>query len=136
MAHFNGIPDTYTTRWNTHSTPINSSASRSLSTQIRKYNTSCDRCRKSRVKCSGGVPCRRCASSPGSPCVYSLSQRRGKKRVCSSNVLSTSNEFPSLEVTPSDSDVGAFNLEVEPTVEPQNVDSNVSVLPSRLETAC
>ncbi|KAF5530410.1 hypothetical protein FNAPI_13570 [Fusarium napiforme] len=125
MTHFNGIPDAYTTRWNTHSTPINSSASRSPSTQTRKYNTSCDRCRKSRVKCSGGVPCRRCASSSASPCVYSVSQRRGKKRACTSSVLSASNGLPSLEVTPSDLDIAAFDLELAPTVEPQNIDPNL-----------
>ena len=134
MTPANVIPATYTTRWNTHSTPINSFASRSLLTQTRKYNTSCDRCRRSRVKCSGGVPCRRCASSSESPCVYSLSKRRGKKRAYTSNVLSASNEHPSLEITPSDLDMGELNLEIAPTVEPQNIDPNVSDLPMRLKT--
>ncbi|EXL61177.1 hypothetical protein FOCG_00376 [Fusarium oxysporum f. sp. radicis-lycopersici 26381] len=126
MTPSNGIPDAYTTRWNTHSTPINSSASRSpsSSTQTRKYNTSCDGCRKSRVKCSGGVPCRRCATSYiSSTCVYSLSQRRGKKRAGTNNVLSASNALPSLEITPPDVDMGAFSINMSSTsFEPQSID--------------
>ncbi|KAF4437134.1 hypothetical protein FACUT_5895 [Fusarium acutatum] len=55
----------------------------------------------------------------------SLSQRRGKKRACTNNVLSASNELSSLEITPSNLDMGAFNLEIAPTVEPQNIDPNL-----------
>lgn len=89
MTTSNGIPSTYTTRWNpqTHQptttlTPSSTSSSGTSNlVHPRKYNTSCNSCRKSRVKCSGGVPCRRCVSSSNaSSCVYSISQRRGKRK--------------------------------------------------------
>lgn len=88
MTTSNRIPSTYTTRWNpqahqpsTLAPGSTSSGSTSDRLHPRKYNTSCNSCRKSRVKCSGGVPCRRCvASSNASSCVYSISQRRGKHK--------------------------------------------------------
>ncbi|KAI8721234.1 hypothetical protein NCS52_00570300 [Fusarium sp. LHS14.1] len=88
MTTSNGIPSTYTTRWNPQAhqpatlTPGSTSSSGTSDlVHPRKYNTSCNTCRKSRVKCSGGVPCRRCvASSNPSACVYSISQRRGKRK--------------------------------------------------------
>jgi hypothetical protein len=47
----------------------------------RKYNTSCNLCRRARVKCSGGFPCQRCATSANpSSCAYSISRRRGKRK--------------------------------------------------------
>lgn len=88
MTTSNGIPSTYTTRWNPQArqpaviTPSSTSSSGTSDlVHPRKYNTSCNSCRKSRVKCSGGVPCRRCvASSNPTSCVYSISQRRGKRK--------------------------------------------------------
>ncbi|EEU39720.1 uncharacterized protein NECHADRAFT_79498 [Fusarium vanettenii 77-13-4] len=88
MTTSTGIPSTYTTRWNpqTHQpstlTPGSTTSSDTADlVHPRKYNTSCNSCRKSRVKCSGGVPCRRCVSSSNaSSCVYSISQRRGKRK--------------------------------------------------------
>lgn len=102
MTTFNGIPSTYTSRWNPQAhqpatlTPTPGSTSSSGTSDLvhpRKYNTSCNSCRRSRVKCSGGVPCRRCvASSKPSSCVYSISQRRGKRKA--SGEPSLTSEFP------------------------------------------
>ncbi|KAM6540151.1 hypothetical protein FALCPG4_001889 [Fusarium falciforme] len=102
MTTSNGIPSTYTTRWNPQAhqpatltlTPGSTSSSGTSDlVHPRKYNTSCNSCRKSRVKCSGGVPCRRCvASSNASSCVYSISQRRGKRKASSEPSLTS--EFP------------------------------------------
>ncbi|KAF5009391.1 hypothetical protein FDECE_4382 [Fusarium decemcellulare] len=91
MTASNGVPSSFTTRWSAHihqpsqnAALSTSSTSSSTTTDIGhppKYNTSCNSCRKSRVKCSGGVPCQRCAiSSNPSLCVYSISQRRGKRK--------------------------------------------------------
>ena len=44
-----------------------------------RYNAACNACRKSRVKCRGGMPCERCANA-GSTCVYSVSKRRGRRK--------------------------------------------------------
>jgi hypothetical protein len=32
-----------------------------------------------------------------------------------------------MEITPSDVDMGAFNLEIAPTIEPHNIDPNVGI---------
>ncbi|KAE8153892.1 hypothetical protein BDV25DRAFT_148621 [Aspergillus avenaceus] len=39
--------------------------------------SACDACRQSRVKCTGGTPCRRCGNN-GSTCHYSISLRQGR----------------------------------------------------------
>ena len=80
------VPTSYMSRWNASApqpTPI-SSRDDNLSpsgSATFKYNTSCSKCRESRVKCSGGTPCQRCAASDNpSLCAYSVSRRRGKRK--------------------------------------------------------
>ncbi|EHK51067.1 hypothetical protein TRIATDRAFT_178083, partial [Trichoderma atroviride IMI 206040] len=52
-----------------------------------KLNSSCVQCRKSKVKCTGGNPCRRCESSlDPSACTYNASRRRGKRKADDSNI--------------------------------------------------
>ena len=84
------VPAGYTTRWNAiicepaSDEPViapSSGSSLASDSTRRKYNTSCNTCRISRVKCSGGFPCQRCsASSNPSSCAYSVSRRRGKRK--------------------------------------------------------
>lgn len=81
------VPTSYTSRWNAGTgqpsarpppaNPLESSKQQ----QHPKYNSSCNSCRESRIKCSGGCPCRRCATLPGlPPCIYKISQRHGKRK--------------------------------------------------------
>ncbi|ORY70429.1 uncharacterized protein BCR38DRAFT_422116 [Pseudomassariella vexata] len=67
------IPSSYTTQWNAGTcqpptrTPVMHGPARPA------YNSSCNNCRRSRVKCSGGNPCCRCANlSVPSACVYKI----------------------------------------------------------------
>ncbi|KAI5920514.1 hypothetical protein F4810DRAFT_682268 [Camillea tinctor] len=90
MVNSREIPSSYVGQWNagTRQTRVRSPAdsgatvgSSGANGSRRKYCSSCNPCKKSRVKCSGGSPCQRCAcSSDSSACVYSLSQRRGKRK--------------------------------------------------------
>ncbi|KAH8879935.1 hypothetical protein GQ53DRAFT_833747 [Thozetella sp. PMI_491] len=85
MVSSSEVPSSYTLRWNARAGRANrrSSSTESASGQALrpKYCASCNRCRQSRVKCSGGTPCSRCARLPDpSSCVYSISQRRGKHK--------------------------------------------------------
>ncbi|KAI0007344.1 hypothetical protein F4779DRAFT_592461 [Xylariaceae sp. FL0662B] len=90
MVNSREIPSGYTVQWNagTRQTPTRPPSvhgptvgSSDSNGSQRKYCSSCNSCKKSRVKCSGGSPCQRCAgSSDPSACVYSVSQRRGKRK--------------------------------------------------------
>jgi hypothetical protein len=127
MNTINGVPTTYTTRWNTRIHPHQQDSS--SRTHLRKYNTSCNTCRKSRVKCSGGVPCHRCATSPKElPCVYSLSQRRGKKKAVSNEAGDWQN-YLGIEPYASDADVAiqsTFDMEARiNTIQPNDIDPDV-----------
>lgn len=52
-----------------------------------KLNSSCVQCRKSKVKCTGGNPCKRCElSQTPSACTYNASRRRGKRKADDSNI--------------------------------------------------
>jgi hypothetical protein len=65
------------------SAPVSSMESNSIPL---KLNTSCVQCRKSKVKCTGGSPCKRCQLSlDPSACTYSASRRRGKRKAADSN---------------------------------------------------
>ncbi|KAK3311725.1 uncharacterized protein B0T15DRAFT_424431 [Chaetomium strumarium] len=89
MPASSGVPPAYTSRWKVNSLQTSGRSrhadisNRTVTPQpaICKYNTSCNACRKARVKCSRGNPCRRCATAaePES-CVYSISRRRGKRK--------------------------------------------------------
>ncbi|KAJ3540263.1 hypothetical protein NM208_g5140 [Fusarium decemcellulare] len=118
MTASSGVPSSFTTRWSAHThQPLHntalstSSTSSSTTTDIShppKYNTSCNSCRKSRVKCSGGVPCQRCATSSNpSLCVYSVSQRRGKRKATED--LSHSPDFTVQGLSP-----GVLHLNTQP----------------------
>ena len=85
---------------------------RIISKEVR-YNTACDSCRSSRVKCSGGSPCDKCAFSVNSPssCVYSISKRRGKHRAIkntASNAAPKQQESKSIEVPSQDNHTDVF----------------------------
>ena len=88
MPRSNSIPPCYTSRWKTGIAAHSPASPKGLgpshataSSPGRKLNASCDGCRTSRVKCSGGMPCHRCAASAkSSACTYSISQRRGKHK--------------------------------------------------------
>lgn len=102
MVNSSAVPSSYTLQWNASIAPSvggssanapqrtvpntsNSieppSTSRGQGTARARYNTSCNNCRRSRVRCSGGSPCQRCASLPDAAgCVYRLSQRHGKRK--------------------------------------------------------
>ena len=87
MTASSRVPASYISTWRTGDPPSprrhtgESRPESSLRLSRRKLNTSCNACRKSRVKCPGGVPCQRCAASGAtSSCVYSFSRRRGKYR--------------------------------------------------------
>ncbi|KAI0130138.1 hypothetical protein BJ170DRAFT_302603 [Xylariales sp. AK1849] len=83
MASSGEIPSSYTLQWDAGIRPT-SDAQGVLNTTRLRYRSSCNNCRKSRVKCSGGTPCRRCATSPNaSQCIYSISQRHGKHKASS-----------------------------------------------------
>lgn len=97
MTRSSAVPSSYTARWNVgvrqpalepSDVAASVSSGSGSDTTNRKYCSSCNACRKSRVKCSGGQPCQRCAACfTPSTCVYSLSQRRGKRKA-SDGVLS------------------------------------------------
>lgn len=86
------VPAVYRTRWNSNNAQavtspglgVHDHPSRSgdaPDSTPRKLNASCVNCRKSRVKCTGGSPCDRCAvSSHSLYCEYGVSRRRGKRK--------------------------------------------------------
>lgn len=89
------VPNAFTCHWKvdaSQSSSPNSIAANSPDFGIprpkvsrQKYRTSCDTCRRSRVKCSGGNPCQRCDSlSQSSCCKYGMSQRQGKRKAAAS----------------------------------------------------
>lgn len=89
MTNSKNVPSSYTARWDAGirqpareaSLAVSATSSPSSDQTQRKYCSSCNTCRKLRVKCSGGHPCQRCTTSPDpSLCVYNLSQRRGKRK--------------------------------------------------------
>lgn len=90
MVRNNQTPGSYTLQWKTEiSPPLNAAASgQSLSSESQdlvksrlRYCSACNNCKRSRVKCSGGNPCRRCAdSSHPSQCIYRTSQRQGRRK--------------------------------------------------------
>ncbi|KAH7311280.1 hypothetical protein B0I35DRAFT_377354 [Stachybotrys elegans] len=106
MVRSQKIPKAYTTCWSANNTrPARttdgsvSSSSQASDAPATKYNTACNSCRSSRVKCSGGSPCHRCTSSAApSACVYSVSRRRGKHKASSS----ISHGIPSPRPPPSE----------------------------------
>ncbi|KAF4461106.1 hypothetical protein FALBO_12098 [Fusarium albosuccineum] len=121
MTASNAVPSSFTTRWSAHThqplqnTALSTSSTSSSTTtgisHLPKYNTSCNSCRKSRVKCSGGVPCQRCATSSNPPlCIYSISQRRGKRKATED--LSHSPDFTVQGLSP-----GVPHLNTRPTFE-------------------
>lgn len=81
MVNSSEIPSSYTTKWNigTHQPPTQTPV---YDGSLRpRYNSSCNNCRKSRVKCSGGTPCERCTKiASASSCVYKICQRHGKRK--------------------------------------------------------
>ncbi|VUC23453.1 unnamed protein product [Clonostachys rosea] len=106
MTSAKGVPANLTSRWNIN-TRRSPSAPTVGNSSVRKLNASCNGCRKSRVKCSGGHPCQRCVASPGPcPCIYSVSQRRGKHKA---NEL-----FPTSQHTSPAPDVGSLPLFTQP----------------------
>lgn len=66
-----------------------------------KLRSACDTCSRTKVRCSGGVPCIGCSNS-GSPCFYSLSGRLGRprgtksKRTTSLDGSNTPRKIPSM----------------------------------------
>lgn len=103
MVNSTAVPSSYTLQWNASVVPSVSGSSadapqgplvpntsdsneppstnRAQGTARARYNTSCNNCRRARVRCSGGSPCQRCANlHDASGCVYRLSQRHGKRK--------------------------------------------------------
>ncbi|CAH0052089.1 unnamed protein product [Clonostachys solani] len=104
MTAANGVPVNLTSRWNIN-TRRSPSAPAAAKSSVRKLNASCNGCRKSRLKCSGGHPCQRCMASPTPcACIYSISQRRGKHKA---------NE-PASQHTSAIPDLGAMPLFPQP----------------------
>jgi hypothetical protein len=126
MVFSKQVASAYTSRWNANVSTlprrVDISAPPSPLGGVRsKYNSSCNSCRRSRVKCSGGNPCQRCATSKNfSSCAYSISRRRGKRRASDSQASDmqnssghlvipiSSNESPELDMINIDHWVG-FN---------------------------
>lgn len=110
MVKSSEIPRSYTTQWysGSHTRTPGSAPPRPC------YNSSCDNCKRSRVKCSGGVPCRRCATLPNpSSCVYKVSQRHGRRKASDINKIPEGNSLatvktPTTAVVPESQD---FSLE-------------------------
>lgn len=95
MAVLDSVPGQYIGRWNANVQPSTRNGSSVTASEMSsiaqshierpKLNTSCNGCRASRVKCSGGKPCKRCAASSSSLlCTYSISRRRGKRKAVNS----------------------------------------------------
>lgn len=97
MPVLNEVPASYRGRWDSSAylptqspaliflsgAPVPSMESESVPP---KLNTSCVQCRKSKVKCTGGNPCKRCElSQTPSTCIYDASRRRGKRKAGDSN---------------------------------------------------
>lgn len=81
MPASSNVPTSYSSRWRANGAQTTSPSSANPHSPAAKYNTSCNACRKARVKCSGGKPCRKCAASAApESCVYSVSRRRGKRK--------------------------------------------------------
>ncbi|KAI1384846.1 uncharacterized protein F4822DRAFT_374721 [Hypoxylon trugodes] len=87
MVNSRGIPSHYTAQWKAGPITRTSSDNRIITRPQRsdnnqlRYCSSCNKCRKSRVRCTGGSPCQRCAESlDPSLCVYSVSQRHGRRK--------------------------------------------------------
>lgn len=97
MTVLSEVPALYRTRWNSSTTftfpgpgSFEPKPSNAPDSTPHKLNTSCVNCRNSRVKCTGGNPCNRCAASSHSlHCEYGVSRRRGKRKASDSdhNVL-------------------------------------------------
>lgn len=98
MPALNEVPASYRGRWDSSAclptqlpaltflsgAPVSSMESDSMPP---KLNTSCVQCRKSKVKCTGGNPCKRCELSQApSACTYDASRRRGKRKADDSNI--------------------------------------------------
>ena len=45
----------------------------------KRLRSACDRCHRSKMKCSGGIPCTGCSHS-GEDCSYSVSNRSGRPK--------------------------------------------------------
>lgn len=87
MPSSNRVPTNYTGRWRVDSPQSAARGPDATGPDLppvsaaQKYNTSCNSCREARVKCSGGIPCQRCAANDDmSMCAYSVSRRRGKRK--------------------------------------------------------
>lgn len=118
MVNSNAVPSSYTLQWNasvatsasgssanapqgalpnTSDSNEPPSTSRGQGTARARYNTSCNNCRRSRVRCSGGSPCQRCASlHDASGCVYRLSQRHGKRKASINYDMDSDSPSPQL----------------------------------------
>jgi hypothetical protein len=55
----------------------------------KSLRTACDLCRQSRIKCSGGSTCQRCASN-GLKCNYGVSLRNGRLKATAGSISSSS----------------------------------------------
>ncbi|KAK5996781.1 hypothetical protein PT974_02123 [Cladobotryum mycophilum] len=134
MVNSSQIPSSYTSQWKAGdrqpSVSVRSGSGsdrEGFSAPEPRYCSSCSNCRRSRVKCSGGHPCQRCAkSSDPSSCVYKVSQRHGKRKannqdpgssrsqtsaISSSYQQSPSLRFPSLPSSLSDFEDMPLHLE-------------------------
>ncbi|KAB8223693.1 hypothetical protein BDV33DRAFT_30270 [Aspergillus novoparasiticus] len=69
MVSSSEVPSHLSTSWKATEAPSRRSSPRLCS--------ACDACRQSRVKCTGGNPCRRCGNN-GANCHYSVSLRNGR----------------------------------------------------------
>ncbi|KAI1112059.1 hypothetical protein F5Y14DRAFT_281003 [Nemania sp. NC0429] len=96
MVSSHGVPSSYTAQWRLEDRRSSLQQADSFpdrGTPRQTYNTSCTNCRRVRVKCSGGKPCKRCEKNfldPSSSCLYDVSRRHGKRKASVLREIDTS----------------------------------------------
>ena len=99
----------------------------------KRLRTACDLCRHSRIKCSGGSTCQRCASN-GLKCNYGVSMRHGRTKAAARPTSSFSSRtrsestIPKEEKTTQNAELPSFtNIDLMSNIDTDDCLSDMAV---------